>query len=77
MKLNDFIEGLQILQKHYDNRDGYHLGAGNDIIYVYGTDVPLTEDDFIRLCELNWFQPEINSDDYADYNHEESWATYV
>ena len=82
MQNSSFIEGLRILQKYYENPDGYNLGAGHDIIYVYPTDSPVQETDLKRLFELGWIQPEVGTGDEGlptpeQYDPEEGWGAYV
>lgn len=79
MRLNDFLQGITILQKYYNNPNGFHLGADHDVIYLYGTDSPLTEEDFKRLTDLGWTQfGWVNTDnDYSLYNAEESWVANI
>lgn len=80
MKLNNFIEGLQIFQPYYDNPDGYHIGAEHDQVYVYSTDKPLPEAAVERLVELGWFQPDSEVEEgfgFKDYRAEEGWSAYV
>lgn len=75
MKLNNFIEGLQILQPYYDKPDGYHIGAEHDEFYAYATDKPLTPEHVAKLRELGWFQAEV--EDGAPYDPAESWSAYT
>jgi hypothetical protein len=82
MQLNEFIEGLNILQPYYNKPDGYHIGAEHDIFYMYPTDKQLTETAVIRLCKLGWFQPEVAIADDGEfeakhYNLHEGWAAFV
>lgn len=81
MNLDNFIAGLEIIRKYYEKTDGYHLGAEHDIIYVYATERPISDDDLKKLCELNWHQPEVDTGDEdfepRHYDPEEGWAALV
>ena len=68
MKLNNFIEGLQILQQYFDN-DGYYTSSEHDQFIVYPTDRKLSKEDVQKMKDLGWFQP-----DSDDYNPEENWS---
>lgn len=76
MKLSQFIEGLQILQRYYDH-DNYCLGAEHDQLFLYATNKPLNEYDFNRLIDLGWFQPDQESKLYDYYDQEKSWSLFV
>lgn len=79
MKLQNFIAGLQILQKYY-KEDGYHIGSEHDIFYCYQTDTPLTSEDVQRMHELEWHQEEAVVDGEwtpENYDPEESWSAYT
>lgn len=77
MRLNRFIEGLQILSKYYDKLDGHHTGAEHDQFYAYQTDRPLTDEDLNRMVELGWFQPECGFESAADYKPSEGWSAFT
>lgn len=77
MKLSNFIEGLQILQKHYDGGDGYHLGSEHDVFYAYKTNTPLSPDEVRRMYELDWHQEDVEGTGPESYSVEASWAAYV
>ena len=80
MTTKDFVEGLNLLLPYYDDPEGYCLGADHDIIYIYGTEKPLPKTTIKRLCELGFFQPEVDcEDDFqpVNYNPEEGWAVFV
>lgn len=80
MQTKKLIEGLQILQKYYDDQEDYHSGVEHDILYAYATDKPVSEADLKRLEELGWHQPEAEEDDKGNngsYNPEEGWAAFV
>jgi hypothetical protein len=79
MQLNSFMEGLSLLFPYYDDPESYSLGAEHDEIYIYATDRPLPDIRVKRLCELGFFQPEVNVDDFKpeDYKPEEGWCAYV
>jgi len=73
MRLNQFIQGLKILLPHYNQPDGYHLGADHDVIYLYATDTPLSPEEFEKMNELGFFQ-DISQD---EYDPNESWMAYI
>lgn len=77
MQLNKFIEGLQILQKYYDDTAGYHIGAGHDQFYAYVTDKPLSPEDVQKMCDMNWFQSECEFEGPSDYQPEEGWSAFT
>lgn len=77
MKLNNFIEGLKVLQPYYTKTDGFHIGAEHDIFYAYATDRPLSEADQTRMFELGWVQPDVEEgedEEHGPYAPEEGWA---
>lgn len=74
MNLKNLVEGIEILRKHFDNPDGYHLGAEHDQVYIYATDKPLDAENVTALRSLGWFQPDTSEDDYAP---EESWSAFT
>jgi len=76
MKINDFVEGIQILQKYYDDSNGFHLGADHDIIYLYSTDNPLSEEDVKRLHELGFFQ-EGYDNETGEYGPDDGWCAFT
>lgn len=59
MTTSNIIEGLTILQKYYDNPDGYNVGADHDALYAFKTDLPVEPADLERLVQLGWIQEEI------------------
>ena len=79
MKTKSIIEGLTILNKYYDDPDGWHTGADHEILYARATDKPVSPEDVARLVELKWFQPEVpmDDDDNRVYVPGEGWAAYV
>lgn len=76
MELNNFIDGLKILQSYYDKPNDYHIGAE---FYVYPTDKALEEKDIERLIELGWFQEEHDGDEFQKehYDVENSWVAFT
>jgi len=74
MKLKNFIEGLQILQHHYDDQDGYHIGAEHDQFFAYQTDKPLLPENVQKMRDLGWFQPE---QDDEEYDPAEGWSAFT
>ena len=81
MKLDTFLEGLEILQPHYSDPNGYHLGAEHDVIYAYPTDIPLSVASVTKMCELGWHQEDVATGDDGfkpeHYDPSEGWAYYV
>lgn len=79
MTLDKLVEGIMILSKYFDKPDGYHIGAEHDIIYVFGTDKPVNDEDAAKLRELGWHQPDVDEDDdgNAPYDSDEGWGAYV
>lgn len=75
MKLSKFVEGLEILRRHYADQDGYHIGAEHDQFYAYATATSLTDDEVKRMRELGWFQPELGED--APYEPTEGWSAFT
>lgn len=71
MRLSNFIKGLQILQKYYD-QDGFHLAAEHDEFYCYGTDRPLSREDIQTMKELGWHQ-----DEEGEYDRSNSWKVFL
>jgi hypothetical protein len=85
MNLLNFTKGLEILKPYFDDYEGYHIGAGHEIFYVYPTDHELKPDDVHKLLELGWFQElgwaqRIDAED-ADsdcvYDPKIGWSAYV
>jgi hypothetical protein len=81
MKMNDVIEGLQILQKYFDDPNGYNTAAEHDQIFVYPTNKPVSPEDVARLRELGWFQPDAGSRGVEagkePYEPEDGWTAYT
>ena len=77
METPKIIEGLTLLQKYRTDPNGSHTGAEHDQLYAYETDEPVSEEDFNRLIELGWFQPDADSEKYEDYREDEGWSCYV
>ena len=80
------IEGLTILEKYFDMKDGFHTAAEHDIIYVYETDHAVSAKDLSRLIQLGWFQDDTDFHDDANgdgdfhechYNPNENWAFWT
>ena len=58
MTLKNFLGGLSILEKYFDDTDGYVIGAEHDQFYLYSTDRDVSPEDKTSLDALGWFQPE-------------------
>jgi hypothetical protein len=83
MRLTDLIEGLDIFKTYFDDTTGYHVGAEHDVIYVFPTDRPVSEEDVERLIALDWHQEDVEiEDEDADfspehYSPDETWSHYT
>jgi hypothetical protein len=79
MRLNDFIEGLEILKAYYDNPNGYHIGAEHDEFYAYKTDRPMPPEAVQKMLSLGWFQTDggAHEETPQDYNPESGWMAYT
>ena len=75
MNFANFKAGLDILAPYFTKPDGYHLGADHDVIYVYSTDTPLSDDDFQKMKTLGWHQTDVDED--GPYEPEAGWSTFV
>ena len=62
MKMFEFLAGIAILSPHYVTPNGYNLGADHDVIYVYSTDTPLSEEEVKQMKGLGWIQEDVGSD---------------
>ena len=76
MKLNELIEGLKILQKYYDQPNGYNTGADHDVIYIYQTQKPVSEEDLKKLHEFGFFQSGYKLEN-GEYNPDEGWQVFT
>lgn len=56
MRLNNIIEGVQIVAKHTD--DQFCVQAEHDQVWCGGYDLPLSEAEKARMVELGWFEAE-------------------
>lgn len=74
MNLKQFLAGVKILRKYYNDPDGYHIDAVHDIVYMYSTDKPLTPQHVKELRDLGWFQRDLPE---TEYDPEEGWEAYV
>lgn len=80
MNLQNFTEGINIIAKYFNKKDGYHIGAEHDQFYVYQTDRELSEDDIKKMIELGWFQEvDAKGEEFSlgDYDKEEGWSCFV
>ncbi len=80
MNLGNFLEGFNILQKHYNDPNGYNIGADHDVVYAYATDTPLDTEELKKMIELGWEQDISYAGDeyaYSDYAPEDGWTAYV
>lgn len=79
MKLSELVQGIQILSTYYDDPDGYHVGAEHDVLYLYATDRPLSEEDVKSMLALGWFQESgaSSEDEPEAYDAEEAWQSFT
>lgn len=63
MKIDNLIEGMQIISKYSTDRFCVH--AEHDQIYCGHVDLPLTDEEKDRMKELGWF------------NEYDSWSAWV
>ena len=77
----DVIAGMQILLPYYDKDDGYQTGADHDVIYMYATDRPVSEEDRAKLEALGWHQEGADEPEeeggLPSYDADEGWYTFV
>jgi hypothetical protein len=80
MSTRTVIEGMSILLPYYDNPNGFDVGADHDVIYMYGTDRPLSNEDLHKMKNLGWFQENCLDDgDFAveNYDPSKTWQVFV
>lgn len=77
MKRTKFLLGLNILSKYYNETNEYSMGAEHDQFYAYATDHPLSEEDFKKMIEHNWFQPDAYDNNFKQYLPGECWSAYL
>lgn len=75
MTLRELVEGIEILRKHYNDPDGYHVGAEHDQIFLWATDTPLSEEEVAQMRELDWFQSETNEEE--GYSPDDGWSAWA
>jgi len=73
MKLKNFISGLELLGKYYDD-DSYCIGAEHDQFFAYATSRPLSVQDVVKMFELGWFQSETDDN---KYDAQDGWSAFV
>jgi hypothetical protein len=73
--MDKFIEGLQILQQHVMqvNREKV-LEAEDNLIYISGTDRPLTYNTVRHLVSLGWFQDDDRRTTVNNYSVTKPWC---
>jgi hypothetical protein len=74
MKLSDLNRAIEILKPHYNDPDGYHIGAEHDQIYLYATNTPLNEDERKEMEALGWRQENVEE---GEYDPSESWMHFT
>lgn len=80
MTTDKIIAGINILSPYYAKPHGYNLGADHDVLYMYATERPVSEDDRRKLIELGWGQEACCVEgEYKleHYNPDESWSAYL
>ena len=80
MSTKDLLTGVNIYTSNYGF--GYDISAGHDVLYLYGKDKPMRDDDVNKMISAGWHQEYEGrnySEDFAakDYRHEEAWVFYV
>lgn len=81
MQLSKIIAGLQVFARYYD-KDGYHADAQHDVLNVYPTDKPLSDEDLKAVVELGWLQEEADFESAAEnlrseYRPDEGWYCFT
>ncbi len=77
MTLSDFVEGLNILLPHYTDPDKYHIGAEHDMFYAYTTDTPLSDEEYKKMTDLEWFQENGIPEDGGVYLPDKYWMACI
>jgi len=80
MRLSNFVTGLEMIRKYFDNPDGFHTNAEHDIFCVDRTDKPIERATVETLVGLGWFQEGIggpNGYTADDYDPQEPWAAFM
>lgn len=72
MKIKNIREGLAILADYFDDPDGCHIGAEDDLLLVYATDKPLPAESVEKLISLGWHQGWANFS-ARDYQPDDVW----
>ena len=76
----DLAEGIK-LTAQYREKPGYDCGGEHDVIHLYGTDRPMSNDDVQKMINLGFHQEDVgdSNTDYCvgDYDPEESWVFYT
>jgi hypothetical protein len=73
MPLDNFLEGLSILRKHYVNPDG-HFGTDTRGFHADKTSWPLSKVDVERLKTLGWCQLEKDGCLVHEYRPNLGWT---
>lgn len=75
MQLNNFVQGVLILQKYYVNPVCYPIFCEHDRFNMCDTDVELSAEDYEIMIKLGWFQPEANIK--GEYDFSSQWSAYT
>lgn len=70
MALSKFMEGLNTLRPYYDDPEGRHVGAANDLVFAWATDKRMSKDDAAKMFALGWFQ---SCGRGASYDPKDGW----
>jgi len=79
MGLNNFIIGLEILKKYYNDPSKYLMDVDDKTFRMDATDKPLSIRDIETMRDFRWFQ-ETDEDMYGDefdvefYDSEQCWS---
>lgn len=76
MSTKNLIEGIELANKYRD-KPGYDIGAEHDVIYLYGTDSPMSADDVKKMISLGFVQDDCDVETLNKYDEDESWEFYV
>ena len=56
MTTQNIIAGLQLTQLYRNRKDTFATGADHDVIYIYATDRPLSEEHVNTMIDLGFHQ---------------------
>ena len=78
MTTQNIIAGLQLTQLYRNRKDTFATGADHDVIYIYATDRPLSEEHVNTMIDLGFHQ-EFHGAEFTsmDYRPDESWRYHL